>query len=106
MKCGHAANSMGKPAHHTGEAIPACVICDCFEVAEKQPSLEGRRARCTYYGKTIGRKGDCDYPERVRSADNICRCEADSDSAHLPFFEHKPLEEYDAFYCGCSCGWD
>jgi hypothetical protein len=106
MKCGHAANSLGKPAHYTGEPIPACAICSCFEVAEVQPDMKNRIARCCYYGQTIGRRGSCDYPEDVHPKDNICRCEAKSDNLSLPFFKHTPEKEFDEFYCGCACGWD
>jgi hypothetical protein len=104
MKCGHAANSLGKRTGET-ESCPACVICDCFELADPQPVLDGRRARCNYYGHAIGRRGDCDYPKNVRPKDNICHCEADS-AYNLPFFKRNPDKEFDEFYCGCACGWD
>ena len=102
MKCGHAANAMGKPAHYTGEPMPACVICECFEIAEEQPDLSKRKARCTYYGKPT-RKSECDVCDK--SEDRVCHCERDSDPNKLAFFEHKPNNEFDGFYCGCH-GWD
>jgi hypothetical protein len=106
MKCGHAANSLGKLTYHTGSPIPAGAICDCFEIAAEQPKLEERKARCTYYGQKRGRRGRCDYPKEVRTEDDICRCETNSDSEKLPFFEYKPNEEFDLYYCGCAFGWD
>jgi hypothetical protein len=105
MKCGHVANSLGKPAHYVGEPIPACAICSCFEIAETQPDLSKRKARCSYYGQKLGRRGGCDHPKEVHSADNICWCEAESDNVRLLFFKHNPEKEFDEFYCGCF-GWD
>lgn len=78
MKCGHTAN-----AETNGK--PCCLICapkkEAFEVITNLPDLTGRKAKCT----------DCD---------NI----VDS-NWNLPFFEYRPNEEYDRFYCGCY-GWD
>ena len=99
MKCGHAANSMGKPAHYTGDPIPACVICECFEVAEIQPDFTGRKARCSYYGKST-RKNECGVCSK--NEDRICRCERDSDPKRLAFFGRRPDKEFDEFYCGCQ----
>ena len=49
---------------------------------EKQTSeLDGRKAKCAM----CGREKDSDY--------------------NLPFFEYRPNEEYDSYYCGCI-GWD
>ena len=63
MKCGHT------------------VICDCTELADENPSLQGRKAKCSFCGQIK----DSDYD--------------------LPFFEYKPDKEYDEYYCGCG-GWD
>lgn len=90
MKCGHAGQ-----AHKVlsdGTRIPCCPICsepDCSTVVET-PNLEGRTARCTYYGKYV----------RGR----VCESERPS-SLNLAFFHHKPGNEHDEFYCGCY-GWD
>ena len=78
MACGHVANG-------TREGKPVCVICvgihkGAEEVAPERPSLEGRRAKCA-----CGKGTESDY--------------------NLPFFEHRPLWETDAYYCGCD-GWD
>jgi hypothetical protein len=80
LKCGHAANAT------TEDGRPCCAICigiseGAQEVAEKQPDLKGRRAKCTYCMKTI------------------------ESSLSLAFFEHRPHDDHDDFYCGCR-GWD
>lgn len=80
MECGHAANATGP------EGNPVCVICfgirdGATKIAEQQPELEGRRAKCPY-----------------------CTREADS-SPSMPFFRHQPEQEFDSFYCGCR-GWN
>jgi len=79
MKCGHAANAEDENGN------PVCVICagitpDAYVVAE-MPDLSGRRAKCVY----------CE--RKVQS------------STDLPFFEYRPNEEFDIYYCGCY-GWD
>lgn len=88
MKCGHAANAknaLGKPC---------CVICAGINpgasvVDEAPPSLEGRMAKCSY---SKGRDGKPCLSMKPSSPD-------------LAFFESKPNEEYDRFYCGCW-GWN
>lgn len=75
MKCGHTANGT------TMDGKPYCVICNCKEVREDKPSLEGRKAKCGWCERMV----DSNY--------------------NLPFFEYKPNEEYDEYYCGCN-GWD
>ena len=81
MKCGHAANA----TNSRGE--PSCVICIGIDPGAEQidpnpPSMEGRKARCTY-----------------------CKRETKSDTTKLAFFEHHPKAEFDGYYCGCL-GWD
>lgn len=75
MKCGHIANA------ETTDGKPACAICSCYEIAEEQPILRNRKAKCCWCGKV------------TRS------------SFSLPYFEFKPAKEYDSYYCGCK-GWD
>ena len=102
MKCGHAANAVeGK----TGK--PSCVICvgihpGAMEIDDSPPDLSKRKARCLYHG-SIPRGGlhESNYGCKRGEA---CNCERPSDSK-LPFFEHRPNREHDAFYCGCW-GWD
>jgi len=101
MKCGHAAQ--GKD----GDGNWGCVICwpdpRATQIDDTSPDLTGRRARCSYYGTRFGRKNECGTCGKT--TDGICRCERDSDPKRLAFFEHRPGEEFDRFYCGCS-GWD
>lgn len=78
MKCGHTANAVGIK---NGKQVPCCVICGCYDIVEERPSLDGRKAKCSW-------------------CDNI----VDSDWK-LPFFKHKPNCKYDEYYCGCG-GWN
>jgi hypothetical protein len=84
MKCGHAANGSQVLADGTTKRV--CVSCaglglGAEEVADEQPKLDGRRAKCS-----------------------SCPNETDS-SMNLPFFGYAPDREKDLFYCGCY-GWD
>lgn len=102
MKCGHAANAVDKDGN------PCCVICfmatgDASTQIAEQPKLDGRTARCTYYGKGVGRHDERPSSERAKSP-HACKSEAPS-STSLAFFEHKPSEPFDRYYCGCF-GWD
>jgi len=92
MKCGHSAQ--GYRTLDDGTKKPACLICMCEEVAEEKPDLTGRKARCSYFGRTFKHRGQT----------VTCRGEANSRYS-LPFFEHKPNNQYDEYYCGCF-GWD
>lgn len=82
MKCGHVANATTK------DNKPACAICSEIRI-EKECSgtigLEERQAICT------GHKGGNPKPFPSRW--------------EMPFFEYRPNEKYDAYYCGCF-GWD
>jgi hypothetical protein len=100
MICGHVANSTGKRPEDT-EARPACVICSCFDVTTSPPDLAGRRARCYYFGKIIPKSrynANCCWEGCVTG--EPCKCEQPS-SRLLWFFEYKPDQEYDTFYCAC-----
>lgn len=91
MECGHAAN-----ATHNG--APACVICAGISgganlrVATVAPDLTGRRARCGYrvQGKSLKPE-----PAGAHDPDGV------PSSADLWFFEYRPNEPFDSFYCGC-----
>jgi hypothetical protein len=89
MKCGHAANGTKTSfnASNDGPAfpsIPCCVICapskEAYEIDENPPDLRAREARC-----------ECDARK--------------PSSPDLPFFEHRPSQPFDSFYCGCR-GWN
>lgn len=74
------------------------------KLINKQPTLEGRNARCAYYGKPKGRNCGPLYPKGMQLVDGICKSEAKSDY-NLPFFEWRPKDVFDKYYCGCF-GWD
>lgn len=78
MKCGHTAN-----AERSGK--PVCLICcgikDGADKLAEEPDLTNRQARCSYCNKT------------------------QQSSINLPFFEHRPDNTEDKYYCGCG-GWD
>jgi len=100
MKCGHAANA------HDRHGKPVCAICIGIDpgatvVDSHPPGMEGRKARCHYYGRgRVPYKNECDICKQGQP----CQCERPS-SPKLAFFESRPGEPYDKFYCGCR-GWD
>lgn len=84
MQCGHTANA------RTADGRSICAICiginpGAESIETSPPSLEGRRARCGYYG-------------------HKCRSECDS-ALSLAFFEHHAGSKFDSYYCGCY-GWN
>jgi hypothetical protein len=112
MKCGHAANATHKGKN--GVDSPCCVICfmapgdESTQVAEP-PNLAGRMASCSYRGACSGRRSHArgvnsttkpDYGTYDASGHSVA-----PSSSKLPFFEHKPNEPMDRYYCGCY-GWD
>lgn len=105
MMCGHAANA--EQILPDGKRIPSCAICIGINpgasiINESPPSLEGKKARCTYFGSVPeGRNHESNYGCKRGEP---CNCERPS-SPDLAFFEHKPSAEFDSFYCGCW-GWD
>jgi hypothetical protein len=108
MKCGHAANS--EHILHDGTRRPSCVICygihsGADQIDETPPSLEGRIAHCSYRSCNTNRYGKGrttpDYGEYFDASGRACA----KSSIDLPFFEHKPNEPHDVYYCGCF-GWD
>lgn len=82
MKCGcvGVGACFGRDGKTYDPPVPICITHDCIELAEGQPDLTSRAARCI-----CGRV--------VRS------------SIELPFFAHRPEHPYDRYYCGCV-GWD
>ena len=94
MKCGCVAQ--GVTTKYEGKIIdppiPTCLIHECMEEADEQPSLEGRKARCGY-GKDGGR-----YKHHTPYAETESKYT-------LPFFKYCPDQKYDDYYCGCY-GWD
>lgn len=98
MGCGHAAN-----ARDAETKEPVCVICiginDGATVVVPGPDLTGRRAKCAYYPG-----GGKYYTHRENGSGRYTPGIVDS-SPRLAFFEHRPDEEFDKYYCGCW-GWD
>lgn len=89
MKCGHSANGV-EVNKETGEETPCCVICAGLDPGynvideNSEDYFKGRKAICS----------DCRNEKTI----------VDS-SPELAFFEKKPGEKYDRYYCGCN-GWD
>lgn len=95
MQCGHTANAtMGNQ--------PCCAICITAGTSSKaleavtrmmtKPSLEGRKARCSYGMQN----GQCLRNRKFTEIDS---------TYDLAFFKYKPEADYDEYYCGCF-GWD
>jgi len=107
MKCGHTAQGTHQNEHDDlGKDHPCCLICDCCEVVKAKPDLTGRTARCDYFGREKPRRrfanDECNYGCEGQA---ICQCGNLPSDFGLAFFEHKPNEKQDKFYCGCH-GWD
>ena len=96
MKCGCVAQAIWKDK-------PVCAIHFGIgdnagaEPADVQPNLEGRKAKCCYSHSSPSN------PFKENSFDRLV--DTVPSSLKLPFFEYKPDQEYDKFYCGCW-GWD
>lgn len=99
LKCGCNGMATHQNLHDEyKEPHPTCIVHNTCEVIEK-PSLDNRLARCTYYGTEISsRRNECN---QCRS---ICT-HTEQSNVNLAFFQFKPTEEFDEFYCGCH-SWD
>jgi len=100
MKCGCAAQATcaSMDGIKYDPQIPACLVHDCIEIAEKQPDLTGRKSRCAYFGKPT-RNCECNYDG---CREGICNCEQPS-SPNLPFFEyHGPGSHWAKDFCKCG----
>lgn len=88
MKCGHIANA---ELHKDNGFIPACIICDCYEIdkeCKNNEGLEGRTAICTGHNNLSG-----------------CGDGTTNSRWSLPFFKYCPNKPNDEYYCGCW-GWN
>ncbi len=120
MACGCAASGiLTFPDGRTGRG---CCIHSCLDVAQAQPDLTGRMAKCAY--------SDCKTPPRPSDpaklaffvymgpgsleAVDICKCGYAKIAHDEPErrknikcrqFTPKGPREFDKFYCGCK-GWD
>ena len=108
MKCGCApqGHKISNGGIKYDPPIEGCLIHDCFEPMENIPNLDGRTARCTYFGKTKPRKryanDECNYGCHGKPT---CNCGEQPSDFNLAFFKYKPKSIQDEFYCGCF-GWD
>ena len=102
LKCGCAAQSFcsQRGGVKYDPPIPACIIHDCFELADSAPNLAGRIALCTYKGCRDNRRKSTHYGEYGKDGRSCAPSSPD-----LPFFQHHPDKPNDEFYCGCF-GWD
>lgn len=124
MKCGCAANAEAtrRDGRELNPPLPCCAIHDCIEIAETKPSLEGRKACCSY-GKhrIVDSSWSLAFFEYhgpgSPSAEHQCVC-GYTESAHQlePIgtatyeircrnFVARGPSQYDRYYCGCR-GWD
>jgi len=79
MKCGCAAQ--GTLSREGQPAVVGCGVHGCTDVEDSPPDLAGRTALCSYGGNEVPSRPD------------------------LAFFEHRPNDKHDRYYCGCY-GWD
>lgn len=111
LKCGCVATSWR--VMPDGSRVPSCILHDCIEVASV-PDLAGRTARCVFNNaRPLAKPWRNSGPiygggDKAGLCDNKtgggCRCIVPS-SLELPFFEHRPDDPHDKFFCGCA-GWD
>jgi len=120
LTCGCRANwvrTMTAGKQH--EPIPSCIAHNCTTVADPQPDLTGRTAKCGYHAE---KPSNPSLPffvfcgEGSREAMDICKCgyaEAahragvwtyDTGETNHPF-EPRGALPHDRYYCGCQ-GWD
>lgn len=95
MKCGHAANAHRALDAAVNPGAPVCVICIGIAPGAEQVDADyqtaaGRMARCSYFPRG-GKQGKCQEPQPSTTA--------------LAFFESRPDQPFDRYYCGCW-GWD
>jgi hypothetical protein len=131
MKCGCAAQGVlsAKGGVKFDPPIPACVVHDCYEMADSVPDLTGRMADCDYRPDGHATKpSSFDLAffefrgEGSREATEICKCRMsrklhDENGGKIPArkyamlmkgcagFMPKGPQERDRYYCGCH-GWD
>jgi len=74
------------------------------QVADVQPTLEGRTARCLYAtGSPTVLVRECNYGQP--RGEHGCTCTDQPSRLDLPFFTYQPEKAQDQFFCGCM-GWD
>ena len=109
MKCGCVSDAVEHShyGHPDDKTKPVCITHqphpDAYEVVP-QPDLTGRIAVCCYRDgcdKRQKQRGDTSYAQGYLPNGQAFA----KSSVALPFFEHKPNEKNDKFFCGCF-GWD
>lgn len=100
MKCGCVAQGV-----RASDGAPVCVTHHGIkpgwdEVAEVQPDLTGRMARCSYAMPGTETHSPSGGQYRGREFNST-----QPSSFGLAFFAHAPDAAEDSFYCGCW-GWD
>jgi len=106
MACGCAGATTHRNEHDgLTEGHPSCLTHNCCEVTNA-PDLKNRTAQCAYSGVTKSRRryanDECNYGCQGK---DTCECGDEPSKVSLAFFEHKPDQAQDTFYCGCL-GWD
>jgi len=106
MTCGCAAQGVcsGIGGRIVEPPIPVCITHNCVEVASAPPSLDERRARCTYFGTGGFRSYACNYQARTGCSKKRCACELPSAST-LPFFEYRGPGSREAVEGCAHCGY-
>ena len=101
MKCGHSANA------RDSAGTWVCAICHpAAEARETDPSVDltSRQAACSYTLRT-GYAHDREAVLRASKRGETYRDGLVPSHSGLPFFEYRPGEPVDTYYCGCW-GWD
>jgi hypothetical protein len=101
MQCGHAANAI------SSDGTPVCAICinnPGARTIDTTRNLTDRTAICSYTWRTDGAHTPADN-RRVREHGYQYTDGPVPSSSSLPFFQHRPGEVRDLYYCGCF-GWD
>lgn len=90
--CGDAPFSQHVGAHDgLEERHPSCVTHSCCILDTRKISLEGRKAKCDYFGREPHRN-ESNYGCRGK---DICDCVRDS-TEQLPFFTYRGEGSYDS----------
>lgn len=95
MKCGHSTH-----AFNAATKEPVCVICVGLTEDARIPMAEEEAKSLTE-----GRMMRCSYARGRNGQPCAARLNPVPSNPASAFFESKPNEEFDQFYCGCW-GWD
>lgn len=115
MKCGCVAQGVltSKGGVALDKPIPACVVHDCTEIADK-PDLSGRMAKCCDKSQVRPSSFDLAFFEYQgpgsRESTEMCKCgyhlvAHTSGRSKCKTFVARGPREFDRYYCG-HAGWD